>query len=100
MPTLDKDNTIVLGDLRNELLECDKAMIALLSKRMHLSGQIGRLKSMHRIEVKQDDFWADSCAKRSSIAIENSVSPDMVAELFELIHQYSISIQEQYIVNQ
>lgn len=97
MQETEKSKQLLLKELRDEIIETDQSIIELLGKRMHIVEQIGELKSVHQMQIQQDGFWEESCKLRQHIATEKLVSVQLVSEIFEYIHNYSIQVQEKYI---
>lgn len=83
-----------LTSLRKELLQYDKKLIGVLKKRFAITQKIGDLKRQHKIEVKQNDFWKKSTAKRDKWAAKEKLNKKMVQAIFDQIHQYSLEQQK------
>lgn len=73
----------------------DARIIALLHERIAIAARIGKIKSVEKINIKQDVFWKHASQKRKAEAAKTTLNPVFVKELFEIIHKESIRVQEQ-----
>jgi len=80
---------------RKFLLEIDNKIIELLNQRALISKEIGILKVNNGIEIYQNDFWEKAHLIRSK-TIESTILNDKISnQIFDLIHQQSLLIQEE-----
>ena len=84
-----------LEDYRNQLSQIDNKIIELLNQRALISKEIGLLKVENNIEIYQNDFWEKAQLIRSK-TIESTILNDKISnQIFDLIHQQSLLIQEE-----
>jgi chorismate mutase len=83
----------MLKNHRNKLIEIDRELIRLLGERMELSSEIGKLKSEHGLDIEQIDFWNESSINRKEVSESCNLCTDFIEELFLLIQKESIRIQ-------
>ncbi len=83
-----------LEDYRNQLSHLDNKIIELLNQRALISKEIGILKTNNKIEIYQNDFWEKAQRVRSK-TIESTILNSVISnQIFDLIHQQSLLIQE------
>lgn len=80
--------------LRQELDQTDEAIIRLLASRMQTVAAIGALKKEHNMAILQIKRW-DAVIRHLMLEGERLGLPEAVVKrLYDLIHQASISVQE------
>jgi len=84
-----------LEDYRNQLSHLDNKIIDLLNQRALISKEIGILKVDNNIEILQNDFWQKAQLIRSKTVEATSLNGNIMSEIFDLIHQQSLLIQEE-----
>jgi chorismate mutase len=85
-----------LEDLRLKMNRIDNELLEILKKRMQVSEKIGAYKKKNNMVIFQKDFYEDSLQKNVKNAVENySLKGKFASDLYKLIHQESINIQEQ-----
>ena len=82
-----------LANLRSEIDEIDAELLQLLARRMNVSAQIGEYKKSNNVAVVQMDRWKEILAEHIEMGKDLDLSPEMVTEVFEAIHQASIERQ-------
>lgn len=80
--------------LRTKQHAIDEQLIVLLSERMVISREIGRLKKLEGIPVEQPEVWKETCQTRKKLAEHFGLDQIFVEQLFDLIHQRSIKEQK------
>jgi len=84
-----------LENYRIQLSHLDNKIIELLNQRALISKEIGLLKVENNIEIYQNDFWEKAHLIRSK-TIESTILNDKISnQIFDLIHQQSLLIQEE-----
>lgn len=81
--------------LRFELLSIDRAVIALLSERMHLSKKIGKCKKSLNLPIDQPDVWEEMSKHRFEFGKEQQLTHEFIHSVFEAIHNQSKLEQNQ-----
>lgn len=83
-----------LKDLRGEIDEVDRAILALFEERMGIVRQIGKLKKEENLKiedrVRQEEHAKELCA----MAEDMEIPVAMVREIYEIIHKYSLQEEE------
>jgi chorismate mutase len=83
-----------LEDYRNQLSQLDNKIIELLNQRALISKEIGILKVNNNIEIYQNDFWQKAQLIRSKTIESTGLNVIISNQIFDLIHQQSLLIQE------
>lgn len=82
-----------LEDLRSSLDQIDQELIDTLRRRIEVVRQIGPVKHAHRATVFQMRRWFKVLENRKNYGSSQGLPPQIIHELFQLIHKYSIDIQ-------
>ena len=82
-----------LAGLRGEIDDIDGELLQLLSRRMEVSAQIGEYKKRNNVTVVQMDRWKKILADHIQAGADLGLSPELINEVFEAIHQASIERQ-------
>ncbi len=78
---------------RTFISELDMQLIELLSQRMKISEKIGVLKKKNNATIFQPERWKTITEYAAKKADETSMSKDFIEKLFKTIHEQSIEIQ-------
>lgn len=90
----EKDALKKLQKLRNEINILDKQLIELLSERMDVVENIGRVKKEGNVAILQRTRWREVIKKMTDLGADNDLSKDFVEKIYKAIHQESIQHQE------
>ena len=82
-----------LASLRGEIDDIDSELLQLLARRMEVSEQIGEYKKRNNVTVVQMDRWKKVLGDHITTGAELGLSPQLINEVFEAIHQASIERQ-------
>jgi chorismate mutase len=82
-----------LASLRGEIDDIDSELLQLLARRMEVSEQIGEYKKRNNVTVVQMDRWKKVLGDHMTTGAELGLSPQLINEVFEAIHQASIERQ-------
>ena len=82
-----------LSGLRSEIDDIDSELLQLLARRMEVSAQIGEYKKRNNVTVVQMDRWKKILADHVATGTDLGLSPQLISEVFEAIHQASIERQ-------
>ncbi len=82
-----------LAGLRSEIDDIDNELLQLLARRMEVSAQIGEYKKQNNVTVVQMDRWKKILAEHVATGGDLGLTPELVNEVFEAIHQASIEKQ-------
>lgn len=88
-----------LRQLRAQIDELDNQLMDLLSRRMRVCREIGQYKREHNLTVLQASRYNEILEKRGAQGSLIGISPELVARIFEEIHEESVR-QQLEIVNQ
>lgn len=80
--------------LRTKQHAIDEQLIVLLSERMVISREIGRIKNQQGLKLEQPMIWKETCKTRERLAEHFGLDKGFVEQLFDVIHQRSIKEQE------
>ena len=90
------DNVIFknhLDDLRDKVDHLDREIIEALSARMRAIEEIGEYKKENNVSIFQLERWQEITHSRQEWAKIFNLSPDLVLEIYKMIHQESIRSQ-------
>lgn len=82
-----------LENLRAKIDNLDRELMEVLAARMSLVEQLGEYKRDNNVAVLQMDRWRELRKNRTDHGKKLNLYPDLVEELFELIHMGSIRKQ-------
>jgi chorismate mutase len=82
-----------LKNLRSEIDEIDRAILSLLEERMGVIRQIGQLKKKEGFPAVDSKRHDEHVKELLTAAKKLEISSDMVKELYEVIHEYSVKEQ-------
>lgn len=85
----------LLEELREKIDVMDTKLITMLSKRMKIAKKIGKYKKEKNVTILQSNRWEEIVNSRLKQGVEKKLSEDFITKLFEIIHQESISQQNQ-----
>ena len=82
---------------RNQIDIFDNKIVALLNNRKEVVEEIAKFKSKHQLTIFQLERWFEIVRTRKEIANNLGLDTQMIAEVFQLIHKYSILTQTKII---
>jgi len=82
-----------LAGWRSEIDDIDEELLHLLARRMEVSAQIGEYKKRNNVAVVQMDRWKKILEDHIATGNDMGLSPQLINEVFEAIHQASIERQ-------
>ena len=82
-----------LDELRKQIDKLDNQLLDILKERMKISEAIGRYKYENNITILQARRYDEIMNDRKVKAESRNLNPDFVSEIFESIHEESISRQ-------
>ena len=83
-----------LSTLRAKIDVADNQLIELLSKRMEISDEIGRVKKSQNVSVLQTKRWNEILGNMVLEGEQHGLSEEFILRLFKAVHQESINHQE------
>ena len=95
----DKNFEKKLLQLRNEIDLLDQKTIFLLKKRKHIVEKIANFKNEKKITIFQIERWLQILRTRKKEGEKWGIDSQMISELFEIIHKYSILTQTKIMRN-
>lgn len=84
-----------MGQHRTLISDLDFQIIELLSQRMKISKQIGKIKKENNIAIFQPERWQEITEYALQKAEEISLSREFIEKIFKTIHEESIEVQNQ-----
>lgn len=84
---------------RTLISDIDFQLIDILSQRMKVSEKIGTLKKENNIAIFQPDRWKIITEYASQKADETGMSSDFIEKVFKAIHEESIEVQNNIMIN-
>ena len=83
-----------INEYRNQIDLYDENLIQILKKRMEISEKIGAFKAKHNLSILQSARWEELLLNNLNKAQKENLSEQFALQIFKLIHQESINIQE------
>ena len=85
----------LLEKLRAEIDEADRVLIDTLLKRMNLVKIVGEYKKERGIPPLDQKRWEQVVKSRSEYAQGLGLSPELIVEIFEILHKYALQIESE-----
>ena len=82
-----------LLNYRNQIDLLDNNIVSMLNDRKKIVEEIANFKAKNQLTIFQIDRWFEILHNRKKLAKELEIDEQMIAEIFELIHKYSILTQ-------
>ncbi len=82
-----------LEELRSEIDHLDKSLLEVLRKRIDVVKDIREVKNKNQVTIFQMKRWFNILKNRKALARNLDLDEQIIHELFQLIHKYSIDIQ-------
>ena len=83
----------LLNNLRTEIDAIDKKLLDIVGQRTEIVREIGRYKKENAVTILQIERWFEILKSRKDWGHDTNLDPQMVGELFELIHKHSVLTQ-------
>ena len=83
----------LLNNLRTEIDVIDKKLVDIVGQRTEIVREIGRYKKENAVTILQIERWFEILKSRKDWGNDTNLDPQMVGELFELIHKHSVLTQ-------
>lgn len=82
-----------LEELRGQIDNLDEHLLKLLKERVSIVKDIGHVKELNQVQIFQMRRWFKILENRQASADKLGLDKEVVHELFQLIHKYSIDVQ-------
>lgn len=82
-----------INTLREQIDQADRALLAILTGRVVLVKKIARYKHQHDLPPLDPSRWQQVQNTRQEWGMQLGLDPDFVYNLFECIHNYSLTIE-------
>ena len=82
-----------LLNFRNQIDLLDNKIVSILNDRKKIVEEIANFKAKNQLTIFQIERWFDILHNSKQLAKELGIDEQMIAEIFELIHKYSILTQ-------
>lgn len=79
--------------IRTQIDENDETLLSILSERMYLSKEVGKLKNSYKKGIFQPNRWETILQSSKNKGISLGLSEFFVEKIFKIIHKESIEIQ-------
>lgn len=83
----------LLNKLRLEIDSIDKKLVDIVGQRTEIVREIGRYKKENAVTILQIERWFEILKTRKDLGEDSNLDPQMIGELFELIHKHSVLTQ-------
>jgi len=83
----------LINDIRDKVATLDDRIFDILSERMNLSEQVGKLKRENNITILQQEHWKKIIGTRMENSADYGLTQKFVRQLMDAIHQESIRHQ-------
>lgn len=81
--------------LRHAVDEVDEQIIAALAQRMAIVSAMGELKRKHQVSTLQPTRWQEILDSRTTAAQKRGLRDTFISQVYHLIHEEAIQIQEE-----
>lgn len=81
--------SVELAQLRDQIDEVDKSLLALLAQRMQLVAEVGEVKSQHGLPIYAPDRETAMLASRRKEAQEMGIPPDLIEDILRRVMRES-----------
>jgi chorismate mutase len=85
----------LLEKLRHKIDKIDADILNMMAERMKVAREIGEYKKEHNMTILQLQRWQEIFRTRTKLGVEQELTPEFVAKMYELIHTESIHQQTQ-----
>jgi len=82
-----------MEEIRNEIDQIDRQIVSAVEARMHLVIKAGIEKMKYNVTAFQLERWNDILQSRPEWITNGKTNPELIQELFKVIHNESIKIQ-------
>ena len=89
----DQAYSIQLEELRDQIDVLDQKLLDVLKQRIEVVEEIGNVKELNQVQIFQMRRWFKVLANREETALGLNLDKEIIHELFQLIHKYSIDVQ-------
>lgn len=84
-----------INSLRKQIDSLDQKLINLLSKRMKVARNIGKIKKDKKISIVDKKRWKEILESNLEIGKNKGLPKEFIKSIFQLIHKYSIKLQKE-----
>ena len=90
---------VSIKDLQESIYHLDVALCGLLAERFHLVKKIGFLKKNQNLKALAETRWTEILSNKMKMAESLDIDSNFIKDIYELIHQESLKIENQIINN-
>jgi len=83
-----------LKNLRAKIDISDHQLLEVLSKRMKISDEIGKIKKTQNVAILQTQRWNEILGRMILKGVEQGLSEEFILKLFKAVHMESINHQK------
>ena len=96
IPLIEEESyEIEIEKLRKEIDVIDHSIVLQLSKRFDVVRRVGLLKKRHGIQALDKSRWQKVLEKISIAAKKQGISPKLLINIYELIHEAALKIEDE-----
>lgn len=81
--------------LRTKIDSTDRQLVVILSKRLNLVAEIGKLKKQTNLAPLDPARWQHILTTRSGWGSELGLNQNFIQDIFNRIHEYSLQIEKE-----
>lgn len=82
-----------VNELRKKIDSVDDEILSLLSQRMQIVREIGALKRQLNLPPRDEKRWQEILDSRHALALKVDLSPVMVSDIYQCIHEEALRLQ-------
>ena len=83
-----------LDGWRKQIDDVDLRLLELLVERMTISTHIGTYKADNKLPALDEKRWKEVLSSRNTIGTDLGLTSKLIEDVFDVIHQHSLSVQE------
>lgn len=84
-----------LDNWRKQIDKVDYELILQVAKRMKLVKEVGIYKKTNSLPPLDQERWNQVLQNRMMLGEEQGISPELIHEIFEIIHQHALKLEEE-----
>jgi chorismate mutase len=84
---------------RAQIDEIDEKLLQLLAQRVEVVKQVGIYKKQHNLPALNQNRWQEILNKLRTLAKNNNLDEDLIVDLWNRIHEYTLSLEEEILEN-
>ena len=82
-----------IASLRKDIAQLDRDLLVLIQKRLLIAKELGKLKHAEGLPLQDTTMEKRVLARNKNLAKKLGISPQLVAEMTQILMKYSLEIQ-------